>query len=113
MSDPRYAHNGTVYIGAPLTRQQKTNRRQVEYVHNHPLSYDWDILSVNTRHYLTVYHRSGVELMRDPKGDGWLIRYLGERRRVRLHISELTANLDGFKRAIEAQLSKQFTAWAA
>lgn len=111
MSDNRY--HGATFIGAPLTRQQKLNTSNRQLCDAHPLSCGWQKLRVNTSHWLVVYHRSGVELMRCPKGDGWLIKYLGERRRVRLHISELTANLDGFKRAIEAQLSNQFTARAA
>jgi hypothetical protein len=113
LTDPRYTNNGTVYRGAPMTRQQALNRRQVEYVHNHPLSFGWELLRKDTTHSLWVYHQSGVELMRCPKGDGWLIRYLGERRRVRCHVSELTAKLECAKRAIEAQLSKQFAATLA
>lgn len=95
--------------------QGKSYRRQTIYNINHerlcdahPLSCGWQKLRVDTKHWLVVYHQAGVELMRDPAGDGWLIKYLGERRRVRLHVSELTANLDCFKRAIESQLSKQF-----
>lgn len=101
--------------GKSYTRQSVANIRLREFAYSHPDTYGWRVLSVkkvDARNFLTVYHQSGVELMRCPKGDGWLVRYLGERRRIRCHVSELTTNLDRIKRSIEAQLSKQFAALA-
>lgn len=96
--------------GKSYTRQSQANMSRERFASNHPLSHGWQLLRTNTKHWLPVYHQSGVELMRCPKGDGWIITYLGEHRRVRCHISELTASLEQAKRSIEVQLSKQFAA---
>lgn len=94
--------------GKSLLSQSVANMHRERFASNHPLSYGWQYLRTNTKHWLPVYHQSGVELMRCPKGDGWLIKYLGERRRVRCHISEITAKLEQVKRAIENDLAKLF-----
>lgn len=103
----------TSYLhGKSYTRQTVANIRLRQFADNHPCSYGWKVLRVNKKHQLPVYHQSGIELMRDPDGDGWIITHFGERRRLRCHISELTAKLEQVKRAIEAQLSKQFAVCA-
>lgn len=99
--------------GKSYTRQTVANIRLRQYADSHPCSYGWRVLTVNKRYELTVYHQAGAELMRCPKGDGWIVTYLGERRRVRLHVSELSRKLDTIKRVIEAQLSQIFATMLA
>lgn len=105
MTDPRYIHNGTVYQGAPMTTQQALNLRHKQRCDNHPASYGWTVLRQHPKHDLPVYHLNGVELMRHPSADCWLVQYLGECYRSELHISEITRELETIKLKIELELS--------
>lgn len=93
--------------GKSYTRQSVANMQHRQYCDNHPASYDWKAIGVNSENGLVIWRKDSSLLQRHPAGDCWLLFHCGCWQPIDKHISQLSQELETLKMTIEQEIDKE------